>query len=79
MAIIEKFERYQKRTFKTQPTRVTGFYGTFGEGDQKVLQLDTLGSEDREKRQKLSQTIQLERDSAERLWRLLGDEFGFSR
>lgn len=78
MAIITKFERFDKRTFKLQPTQVVGHFGTFGDGDQKVLQIDTQGSQAREKPQKQSQTLQLTRQSAEELWTLLGKEFDFS-
>ena len=78
MAIITKFERFDKRTFKLQPTQVIGHFGTFGEGDQKVLQIDTQGSQAREKPQKQSQTLQLTRQSAKELWTLLGKEFDFS-
>ncbi len=79
MAVIKSFQRLDRRTFKLQPTQVIGHYGTFGDGAHRVLQIDTLGSDVREKPRKQSQTIQLTRDSAEQLWLLLGKEFGFSR
>ncbi|QBX36536.1 hypothetical protein E4M02_12825 [Brevundimonas sp. S30B] len=78
MAVIKNFQRSDRQTFKLQPTQVVGFYGTFGDGQTKVLQIDTLGSEARENRQKQSQTFQLDVKSAEQLWRLLEKEFGFS-
>lgn len=78
MAVITKFERFEKRTFRIQPTQVVGHFGTFGEGEQKVLQIDTHGSQTREKPQKQSQTLQLTRQSAFELWKLLGEEFKFS-
>ena len=79
MAVIKSFQRLDRQTFKLQPTQVVGHYGTFGDGPHRVLQIDTLGSDQREKPRKQSQTIQLTRDSAEQLWLLLGKEFGFSR
>ncbi len=78
MAVVTTFERYTDRTFKAQPTRVIGFYGTYGDGLQRVLQIDTLGSENREKRKKQSQTLQLNATSAKELYDILGREFGFS-
>lgn len=77
MAIVKGFERYGKRTFKIQPTDVVGYYGTFGEGSQKILQLDTLGSQNREKPAKQSQTLQFDREAARQLRDLLNAEFGF--
>ncbi|WP_333591597.1 hypothetical protein [Brevundimonas sp.] len=79
MTVIKSFQRLDRRTFKLQPTQVIGHYGTFGDGAHRVLQIDTLGSDVREKPRKQSQTIQLTRDSAEQLWLLLGKEFGFSK
>lgn len=78
MAVITKFERFEKRTFRIQPTQVVGHWGTFSEGEKKVLQIDTQGSQTREKPQKQSQTLQLTRQSAFELWKLLGEEFNFS-
>ena len=78
MAIVTAFERYPKRTFKQQPTQVVGFYGTFGDGAHRVLQIDTLGSEHRENPKKLSQTLQLNAESAKQLYEILAREFGFS-
>ncbi|MBN9465047.1 MAG: hypothetical protein LCH57_02770 [Proteobacteria bacterium] len=78
MAVVTTFERYPKRTFKQQPTQVIGFYGTFGDGSYRVLQIDTLGSENREKPKKQSQTLQLNATSAKELYDILGREFGFS-
>lgn len=79
MAIVKGFDRLSKKTFKIQPTHVSGYYGTFGEGDKKVFQLDTLGSATREKPAKQSQNLQFDRQSAHELWKLLDREFGFSK
>ncbi|MBC7669283.1 MAG: hypothetical protein H7236_12735 [Gemmatimonadaceae bacterium] len=55
-----------------------GHYKVFShDGQKRVLQIDTLGSQQREIPGKVSQTIQLSEDSARELWLILGKEFAF--
>lgn len=78
MAIIEKFVKSQRETFRIQPTRVECHYAVFEfDAGRKLIQLDTFGSAVRKKPGKQSQTLQLDELQAKRLWLLLGKEFGF--
>ncbi len=76
MALVSSVER-DERDFKgIHQTSVECLY-LVGERDGvKVVQLNTYGSEDREIPNKLSQTIQIDRATAEKLVRILQDEFG---
>jgi len=79
VAVIEKFERSDRSTFRIQPTSVVCFYAVFEPTPKKkVLQLDTGGSAGRKNPGKQSQTLQLDADAAHALWKLLTKEFGFS-
>lgn len=79
MALITAFQRKDQSSGQLQRTHVLGHYKVFShDGQRKVLQIDTLGSEQREIPGKVSQTIQLSEDSAKALWTILGREFGFS-
>ncbi len=78
MALITAFQRKSQATGQLQRTHVVGHYKVFSHGGQsKVLQIDTLGSDNREMPGKVSQTIQLSEESAKALWTILGREFGF--
>mgnify|MGYP007086373803 CR=1 FL=1 len=78
MALITAFQRKEQSNGQLQRTHVVGHYKVFSHaGQQKVLQIDTLGSEQREIPGKVSQTIQLSEESAQALWMILGREFGF--
>jgi hypothetical protein len=78
MAVITSLSPTQReRELSLHRTRVTGFYGLFENEGRKFIQIDTLGSSDRQMLGKLSQTIQLDQTSAHELWRLLGSYFDF--
>ncbi len=77
MAVITSFEPSRKTKGKRHPTQLPGFYRFIGSDDVGLMQIDTNGSEGRAKPGKQSQTIQLDRTSAEQLWRILGKEYGF--
>jgi hypothetical protein len=78
MAVITSFRLSDKKRGQRHPTELPGFYRIIGEdGLGPLIQIDTNGSEHRAKRNKQSQTIQLDRRSAEELWKILGKEFGF--
>ena len=77
MAVITKFELADKVDGKRHPTDVIGFYRVLKrDGHGPLFQIDTRGSEQRAKRDKQSQTIQLDPNSAKELWLILGKEFG---
>lgn len=79
MAVVERFQRSNRYTFRLQPTLVVCHYAVFKRDDGKqILQLDTLGSAAREKPGKVSQTLQLDEAQAKVLWVLLDKEFKFS-
>ena len=79
MAVIERFEKSERSTFRIQPTSVVCHYAVFEPTpNKKVLQLDTGGSAGRKNPGKQSQTLQLNTDAARALWKLLAKEFGFS-
>lgn len=68
-------EKGQKdRLVLHQPVDSTFYVFTtlFGE---KVLQIDTFGSSHREFQGKVSQSVQFDRKSAEKLFRILKEEF----
>ena len=76
MALVVEFERTVLKRPKTHPTQVVCQWSVIGEGRATLIQLDTRGSEDREKPGKLSQTLQLDRKGAEQLMQILRKEFG---
>ena len=78
MAVITKLQFDEKTGGKRHPTDVVGFYRVLErDGYGPLLQIDTRGSEQRAKRDKQSQTIQFDSNSAKELWLILGKEFGF--
>ncbi|WP_426043589.1 hypothetical protein [Caulobacter sp. DWR3-1-2] len=78
MALITSFQRKPQASGQLQRTDVVGHYKVFShDGQKRVLQIDTLGSQQREIPGKVSQTIQLSEDSARELWLILGKEFAF--
>ena len=77
MAVITSFAKGDPANLKRHRTTVDARYFIFGEGpDGPLFQINTYGSKDRETAG-VSQTIQLDRNSAARLWRLLGETYGF--
>ena len=77
MAWVDKFEAKQG-TVRRQPTHVVGFVKVADLPDgSPVVQIDTFGSSERAMPGKQSQTIQLGREAAEQLYRILRDTYGF--
>lgn len=75
MALIREIERSDKvRTSLHRPTRCMGTIVNAA-GDASVVQLDTVGSPDREFADKVSQSIQFDRTSAEQLIALFREAF----
>jgi hypothetical protein len=65
---------------RVQPTQVVAFVKVFETPDGlPILQVDSMGSSDREKPGKQSQTLQFGREAAEQLYQVLQDTFGFKR
>jgi len=63
---------------RVQPTHVTAFAKVFElERGRPIIQIDTMGSSDRENPGKQSQTLQFGREAAEQLYRLLRDTYKF--
>ncbi len=54
---------------------VDATYCTFTKGENKYFQIDTYGSENRQLKDKISQSIQIDRDMAIELVELLQREF----
>lgn len=77
MAWIKSLSRSDTQG-KIQPTQVVAVVKVFEtEGESRVVQIDTHGSDDREIPGKLSQTIQMGEEAAEQLFIILKDTYGF--
>jgi hypothetical protein len=77
MTWITTFE-HKPGTGKVHPTQVIGHVKIFNtEGQSPIVQIDTLGSEDREQPNKQSQTVQMGRESAHQLFLILKETYGF--
>jgi hypothetical protein len=77
MAWITSFE-LKPGSGKLHPTQLVGHVKVFDiESGSRIVQIDTLGSEDREKPNKQSQTIQVGREAAEQLFLVLKKTYGF--
>jgi hypothetical protein len=77
MAFIRRFEE-RKMERNSLHREIGATYSVFGIDDKRIVQIDTYGSVDREIPGKKSQTIQLDREGAEKLFLILKNEFGFS-
>lgn len=76
MALITKrhFSHIDKER-NTVHESVDATYCTFTKGENRYFQIDTYGSENRQLKDKISQSIQLDRDMAIELVELLQREF----
>ena len=68
---IEKIEKYRN----TVHEKVHATYTTFELDGEKFVQIDTYGRIDRENPEKISQSFQLDKATAEFLVKLLSKEF----
>lgn len=75
MALVRNFEP-KEMVRNSLHHEISATYSVFGEGDRRVLQIDTYGSEDRQIPGKKSQTLQLDRQGAEALAKIIAKEFG---
>ena len=73
---VKNFERLIKQKNQLHD-KVYATYSTFNFKCEHYLQIDTYGRADRENPGKLSQSIQLDRESALVLFELLKKEFDF--
>ena len=71
---IKKIEKYRN----TVHEKVHTTYTTFEMDGEKYVQIDTDGRIDRENPEKISQSFQFDRATAEFLVKLLSEEFGLS-
>jgi len=79
LARVRNFHKESEKVPKSHPTEVTCHWSVLRSDNGKVtlLQLDTRGSDDREKPDKQSQTLQFDRTSAKELFDILRYELGF--
>lgn len=76
MALITRFNRKVREKYQTHQPIEADYY-VLGQGKIKMIQIDTKGRKTREKPEKLSQTIQLDHESAKSLYQILKTEFQF--
>jgi hypothetical protein len=76
MAWITSFER-TPGSGKLHPTQLVGHVKVFATENMPIIQIDTLGSDDRENPNKQSQTIQIGREAAQQLFQILKDTYEF--
>lgn len=78
MALIKNIKRIHKiRGSVHKPVDCTYFTFNNFNGD-KYLIIDTYGSKDRQIKNKVSQTIQLNKESAKQLFKIIKEEFDFN-
>ena len=77
MAVVKSFEKSDVEA-KLNPTETQASYRVGQHRGDSILQIRTVGSEDREFPRKGSQTLQLTRQSAYQLLTILRTEFGFN-
>lgn len=75
MALVRNFE-FKEMGRNSLHKEIAATYSVFGDGEKKVLQIDTYGSEERQIPGKKSQTLQFDRDGALQLAAILAREFG---
>ena len=75
MARIRKLSPETSSTSQVHPTQVDCRWQVVPAGDSVLFQLSTYGSDDRESRPKVSQTIQLDRQTAIELVARLRETF----
>ena len=75
MAIVTNLEPDDKRFRGRQRTALVCRYMVGCDGGQKILQLNSYGSEGREHPEKQSQTLQFDESSAKQLYDVLKQEF----
>ncbi|MFI2640366.1 hypothetical protein [Kitasatospora sp. NPDC018614] len=74
MALIKEFQQVPSDTQQLHGPVSCG-YRSFTVGGRRVLQLDTYGSPERQIQGKISQTVQLDADSARKLLEIISEAF----
>ena len=77
MAVVTSIEPDDREFSRLHPTGLTCRYMVGRSNGQRILQLNSYGSEGREFPDKLSQTLQFDERSARQLYDVLKAEFGF--
>ena len=77
MALITTFKRGKRDKLNLHKTEIPATVYFQDKDGRKLLQIDTLGSKDREMPDKVSQTIQLDENAARELFGILKKEFRF--
>jgi hypothetical protein len=75
MALIRSFEMKTREPSGLHPTRVDCEWSVFERDGQRLLQLDTYGSDERRDKGTVSQTLQLDTAAATELRRILRRAF----
>lgn len=75
MALVKKIKRISRNSRVQVEADCT--YNSFIQAGQKYLVLCTYGSKDREYKGTVSQSLQLDRDSAKQLYEIIKSEYGF--
>jgi hypothetical protein len=76
MALIRQFDRKHMERNSIHD-EISASYTIFERDDQRFIQIDSYGREDREIPGKKSQSIQLDRQGAYQLYKILRNEFRF--
>lgn len=77
MALITSFKRGKRDRLSIHRTEIPATVYFQDKDGKKLLQIDTLGSKEREMPDKVSQTIQLDEKAARELFDIIKGEFGF--
>jgi hypothetical protein len=77
MALIRLFDRKHMERNSIHD-EISATYTVFERDGRRFIQIDSYGRDEREIPGKKSQTIQLDRDSAQQLYRILKKEFHFN-
>lgn len=76
MAWIKSVSR-ETMKLKQQPTQVVAIVKIDTDGSVPIVQIDTVGSEERQNPGKQSQTIQFGKESAKELFDIFKETYGF--
>ncbi|MEP9352699.1 methionyl-tRNA formyltransferase [Xanthobacter sp. KR7-65] len=76
MALVANFIRQDKEIARIHD-RIDAHVASFDIGQERLLQIDTFGRGSRKNPGKISQSLQLDRQSAESLFAILKETYGF--
>ena len=77
MAFVTTIEPDDKRFSRRHPTGTVCRYAVGRSNGQRILQLNSYGSANRENPEQFSQTLQFDERAARQLYDVLQTEFGF--